>query len=354
MARSHGSALVWLVALFVALAINHFGPVRLSAGAPARKTRAPVPKPKPRAEVIVIVSGYGSPARLFDTDGTYLGDLPFDHVYNCVLSPGGAQMAVVVPEVSDSNAGTGPRYSVYVERVGIDRKAVGKPLATKLKQPTLAWAGEGTLFITEHDNPPRGGGWLRPAGVSAYDVAKRTATADPLLQPYCIFGASGDGKRLLARRVVVEPAERAETVVLDAETRKPVDLGTTDITWTRFFGSDRLIGTRAKPKGAANETEYVIFDPQTKKAIPVGLPREIAGEPHRLFNVLPAPDGKRLLYCWTEEVPAPPDWSAKVPCQVARLTVADPDGRFGRTIFRPEIKERGDQTRNHIYTVDWK
>jgi hypothetical protein len=373
MKLSNGFGRLGLVVLGAVLVAGGFGPAQpdRATAAPVsgelsgegqksrlrgvRKTRAPVPKERPREGVIVLVPGYPrTPARLFSANGTVLGELPFDDVYSCTLSPDGAQMAVVVREQVGATPGKWTS-GVYVVGIAADRKQVGEPLVSGLKFATVAWTADGkSLYVSELRDPPKGIGFLRPGGVALYDVAKRTATVDKELREYCIVEMSPDGKRLLARRVLTDPTERLETVLLDHATRKVMDVGAEGILFTRFCGANQLLGTRAKPKGGPNETEHVLFDLMTKKAVPLALPKEIPGERATVSKVLPSPDGKRLLFLWAEEVPAPPDWPPGAQCWAVRLTTSDLDGGSGRTIFKPEIKARLDEVRNHVFWVDWR
>ncbi|QJW96793.1 hypothetical protein [Frigoriglobus tundricola] len=322
-----------------------------------RKTSAPVPKQQPRDGVIAIVPGYPrTPARLLTPDGTVIGELPFDDVHSCALSPSGARMAVVVREQPVANPGPGTStFAVHVADIDADRKKIGEPLAFGLSHPVLAWAGDGKLYVSELQYPQNGSGFLRPAGVTVHDVTKRTATPDKGLRGCCVLKVSPDGTRLLARRIVTEPVERSETVLLDAVTREPVDAGAEGVTLTHFFGPNKMLGTRAAPKGAADATEHVVFDLTTKKSAPVSLPKEVLGDSGELMFVLPSPDGKRLLHVWSEQVPAPANWPPGGPCRVARMTTSDPSGGRARTIFNPAIKERQDEIRNHVGgSVDWR
>jgi hypothetical protein len=208
--------------------------------------------------------------------------------------------------------------------------------------------------VSDLRNPAPLSTLLRPDGVKVYDPAKRTATAIPELREYCVVEVSPDSKRLLARRFVAEPTERLETVLLDAATHKPVDVGAEGVVLIRFFGANRLLGVRAKPKGTPNEQEHVVFDLVAKKASPVPLPKAVSGATAQIVGVLPSPDGQRLLYFWSEEVPAPADWQPGEPCRVARLSTSDLDGGNVRTIFKPEMREQKDTVQNHIFCVDWR
>ncbi len=145
------------------------------------------------------------------------------------------------------------------------------------------------------------------------------------------------------------------TVVLDTATRKPVDVGAKGVWLTHFLGAEKMLGTRLKPKGAADEKESVFFDLKAKKESPVPLPKEVTGVAASIDQVLPSPAGTRLLYVWSEEVPAPAgNWPAGVPCHATRMTISDLSGGHARTVYQPELKTRLDEVRNHVASIDWR
>jgi hypothetical protein len=337
-------AVVMPLALCAALAAGGFGP-----GRPKPVTAAPVPKYKPRPSLIVVVPGHPcTPARLFSGEGNFIGELPFDDVWSCTLSPGGTLAAVVVAGPTNRACNT----SLYVVGTRANRELIQTPLATGLNYPVVAWGTDGRLYVSERDDKGPGG-WLRPAGVKVHDLARRTVTAAKELQTYCIQQASPDGKWLLAHRVASAPAERYEAAILDAKTGRRADVDAGGVTLWHFLGAGKLLGTRAKA-GAGGEAEHVIFDLAGKRASPVPLPAVVRGGTARVFDVLPSPDGRRLLYLWDDDVPAPADWPLAGPCRAARMTITDLDGGNPRTIFRPDIRERSDEARNHVGSVDWR
>lgn len=341
--------------------MGRFGTLRLAGaaalwatavmGGGGHTSAAPVPKAEPRAGVILVVSGYGSPARLLDTNGAAVGELPFDSVYSCALSPGGTHVAAVV------RTGQQGELALYVVRLAPEIGATGEPLARDLKYPVVAWGADGKLYVSELVEPPvrANATVLGPGGVTVFDLERKVAAAPKALQGHLVSDVSPDGKRLLASRFVADPAPRWEPELLDAATGKRADVGAPDgVSFARFLGAGELLGSRPK-KGAPNETEYVTFDLAAKRVSPVPVPAEVVGGAARVFRVLPAPDGKRLLFLWTEAVPAPEGWPGGARLEAARMTIGDRDGRNARTIFKPVIRTRADETRNHIgATVDWR
>jgi hypothetical protein len=211
------------------------------------------------------------------------------------------------------------------------------------------------VYVNEFREPPGGrGGYLRPERVTVCDLLRGTATEDKALREYTISELSPDGKLLLAQRFVTEPVQRRETVLLDAVTGKlSADLG--ELWSPRFYGPDGVLGSRTK-KGEPKVDEYVVYDLTAKRAAPLKLPKEVTTGTAIVTRVLPSPDGSRLLYVWSEEAPPPVGWPVGAGAfWAARMTTSDRDGGNARTIFKPEIKTREDETRFGIGgIVDWR
>lgn len=331
--------------------------IAVAAGALSTTSAAPVPTMKPREGTIVLGGGYGGTPRLFRTDGTVLGELPFEDVWNCVLSPDGRRAAVLV-RILDPNrlVETNRRSVLYVIPIGGRPDDIGLPIATVHASSFVAWGGNTKLYFSEYLAPLRRDDFVRPDHVTVYDFERKTATEDKALRGYRILELSVDGKLLLAQRFVAKPAERWEFVLLDAATGKLVNSGLGELSALRFDGPDGLLGSREN-KGAPNDAEWISFDLTTKRAVPLKLPKEVTADTARVLYVMSSPDRSRLLYVWREELPPPTDWPAGLrgPLYATRLTTCDRDGGNARTIFKPEIKTREDEARNDDAGIfDWR
>lgn len=324
--------------------------VAFAFGALATSIAAPVPKAKPREGTIVVLSGYGGAPRLYRADGTFIGELPFKWVWDCALSPDGTR-AAVIERTKDFN-----KRPLWVVRVGAGADELGEPLAIVENYASVAWGGNEKVYLSEFRDPPgRRSGYMRPDRVTVCDLERGSATEDKTLHGYSICGLSPDGKHLLAQKFVTEPVEGRETVLLDATTGKlNTNLG--QLWCPRFYGPDGVLGSRTK-KSDPKVEEYFVYDLAGKRALPLKLPKEVTAGTASVLRVLPSPDGTRLLYVWSEEVPLTVDWPVGLPgpLRAARMTTCDRDGGNARTIFRPEIKTREDETRYHFGgTIDWR
>jgi hypothetical protein len=293
---------------------------------------APVPKTKPREGVILVQTGSSdAPPRLFREDGTVLGELPFKKVWNCALSPDGTRIAVIVCTNDPI------KCELYVVRVGAGADTVGEPLATVATSSLIAWNGHQKLCVNTFRDPLEGErGYIRSEAVTVHDLERGTATEDKALRGYTVCEASPDGTRLVAYRLVTEPAERWETVLLDAATGKLVNGDIGELNCPRFVGSDAIIGYRTK-KGAPDKHEHFVYDFTAKRATPLKFPKELTTDTARVDRVLPSPDAKRLLYFWDEEVPFA-FGGAQGTLWAPRMTICDSDGGNARTIYKPDVK----------------
>lgn len=331
--------------------------VAVVCGALSATSAAPVPKLKPREGTIVLGGGYGGTPRLFRTDGTVIGDLPFENVWNCVLSPDGTRAAVLV-RIRDPKrlVETARRSVLFVIPVGARPDDIGLPLATVDTYSFVAWGGNTKLYFSEYLEPLQRGDVLRPDRVTVYDLESKTATEAKALRGSTICELSPDGKRFLAQRLVANPVERWEAMLLDVATGKRLEPDICKVDRPRFDGPDGLIGSREK-KGAPNDEEWIAYDITTKRAVPLKLPKEVTAGTACVQYVVPSPDRNRLLYVWIDKMPPPANergW-LRGPLYATRMTMCDRDGSNARTIFKPEIKTREDEARNdNAGIIDWR
>jgi hypothetical protein len=315
---------------------------------------APVPKGKPRDGVIMVATNsQPTHVRLYTPDGQLLGERSFENVGEVSLAPDGKRVAVfvqnkVVKQVS---------YDVHVVDMTAVEKEPGEPLASGFYHPRAAWSPDGkTLWVSDSTPPPEGTGLLRPAGVTVCDVAGGTATADDKLNGLVVLAVSPDGKRLLTGRVEEKPKPTWRTELLDRTTFKPIALGDSvpALLNRNLFADDTLVGLRPKPDAPKGKTEFVFFDVKAKTVSPVPLPKELAGESASVVSVSLAPDGKRMLVLWSEEVDKPADWTLNEACRPRRVTVCDRDGTNAKTILRPQVKSAADYYDTQFGWVDWR
>lgn len=310
---------------------------------------APVPKAKLRDGVIMVATNsQPTHVRLYRPDGTLLRERSFENVCDCSLSPDGQRVAVCVQDVEAK----GTSYDVRVVDLSADEKGLGKPLARGFYHPRTMWAADGkTLYISNYDPPPPDSNTLQPGKVTVCDVAKNTAEVNDSLTGFAVLAESPDGRLLTGRQDGPKRAWRNE--LLDRGTFKPADLGDHGVSVLNrnLFTDDTLVGFRPKSDG---KTEFVFLDVKTKKVSPVPLPKGVTSESAEVLSAHLAPDGRRMLVLWSEEVDKPADWQGNEPCRPRRLTVCDRDGTNARTILRPEVKSARDYFGTQFGWIDWR
>lgn len=311
---------------------------------------APVPKGKPRDGVIMVATNsQPTPVRLYTPDGKLLCERSFESVIDCALSPDGKRVAVCVLD----RTAKGTSYDVYVSDVGSDGKELGEPLARGFYHPRVVWAPDGkALYVSNSDPPPPDSNTLQPGKVTVCDVAKKTAEVNDALTGFTVLAVSADGGRLLTGRQDGRN-RKWRNELLERTTLKPDDLGDhgVSILNRNLFADDTLVGYRPKPDG---KTEFVLLDVKSKKVTPLPLPKDASGESANVLSVSLAPDGRRMLVLWSEEVDKPADWKGAEPCRPRRLTVCDRDGTNAKTILRPEVKSEADYFGTQFGWVDWR
>jgi hypothetical protein len=346
---------------------------------------APAPKFAPPDGLILVCPG--DPAgrlRLYTPDGKLWNEPPVKGVGHAALSPARSKLAVFVridppPQPRDDRP-SWVTYDLYILPVEFSAKdKLGKPAAGGFRRPTAAWAPDGrTLYVSDLVERPNEA-VMRPGSVTVCDLKTGTAATDAALDGLIVRAVSPDGNRLLASRFATvppggpgeKPTERWESVLLERETLNAVDVGAEEIEVTQFVGPDRLFGTRRVQPGRGEER--VLFDLKRKSVSRVPLPAELVVLQAQVSDVRVSPDGKRVLYVWSEPAPPPSGRnnadvfssrfgipvfgggaSPQPPVCPGRLTTADADGENARTILEPTEQEWKGQFHQRFGDVEWR
>jgi len=327
----------------------HLLPLALLFAAPI--PAAPVPKEKPRDGVIMVaINRQPTVIRLYKPDGTLISERSVENVCDCSLSPDGKRVAVCAQDLSTKET----KFHVYVVDVAAEGKELGESLTGGFHHPRTAWSPDGgTLYVSNNEPPPPGSFQLKPGKVTVCDVAKRTAEVNESLQGHIVIGVSPDGRRLFTGRED-GPKREWRNELLDRRTLKPVDTAVEGVRFVNLLDDDTFVGIRSKPGGPANISEWVFVSVTTKKVTPVPLPKELTGETASIYRIYPAPDGRRMLMLWSEEVDKPADWQGNEPCRPRRVTVCDRDGTNAKTLLRPDVKSMSDYYDTQFGWVDWR
>jgi hypothetical protein len=164
-----------------------------------------------------------------------------------------------------------------------------------------------------------------------------------------VRAVSPGGRKRLIRRFEKKADTVMVSAVVDDEGREvAVSEG---IAFMSFLTDDKLLGVRSVKR----KSEWVLFDVTTTTTTVLTPPVEAKGDDDTHPVPYPAPDGRRLLWVWSEEVPQPIDWPFPGnPCRATRLTVSDVGGKNGKTIYAPTLKTRADDIKYNIADLDWR
>ncbi len=339
--------------------------------ATADGTAAPVPKDfaAPTGIIVMVSDGYG--ARLFPLTGGPVRELAMHRAQEGSVSPDGKRLAILVRDPPpDMPVFVGPggrpcaqmltdwKQTCSLHIVALTgREKPGVPLVGGLTRGHVVWAPDGkTVFVTDlsRDVRVRDGNRALPGEVTACDITSGKVRTIKELHGHTVSEVSPDGKLVRTTKPTVEGQElKTETVVFARDTWKPVPA-------ERFPDDNRvrLVTRKVKPKTGdpvSRDEDYLLYDPATKSERSLRLPAEIGENPSRLNRVILSPDGRRLLFAWSEQVPAPDDWPlGDHPCHATRLTVTDLAGRREKTIYRAEIKALADLCKCHWSWIEWR
>ncbi len=341
------------------------------AVATADGTAAPVPKDfaSPTGVIVMVSDEYG--ARLLPLNGGPVRELSARGAQEGSVSPDGKRLAILVRDpppdapvfvlpggrpVAPLLTDWKPTCSLHIVDLN-GKERLGDPMFGGVIRGQVVWAPDGkTVFVTDLSRDVRllSGMWSLPGEVTACDITTGKARTIPQLHGHTVSEVSPDGKFVRTTKPTVEGQElKTETVVFARDTWKPVPA-------ERFLADDRvrLVTRKVNPRAGdpvARDEDYLLFDPATKSERPLTLPAEIGKNPSRLNRVILSPDGRRLLFAWSETVPAPPDWPlGDHPCRATRLTMTDLNGKNAKTIYRAEIKAFADLHKSHWYWIEWR
>jgi RNA polymerase sigma factor (sigma-70 family) len=323
----------------------------------------------PRIGVIVVTSFQPLPgAVVYTPDGTELsqvvvgaasapinaGDKHVCPLWLPRLSPDSKRLVAI--KLGPLQGNSGPWTQNHLWLFDLDsNEGPSEPLMTDLRCPIAVWSVDGTRLYGSHVDPekvmgPREEGKPPPLVSWVYDL--KTKTKSPLALPlgHSIVDMSPDGKTLLT--VVEDAFDRpsTRTYLVPLDTLKPRLLREKVFKGMRFSPDGKwVIGNWEGKKGDTPSGERLVIvsvaDGTEKK---IALPEEVDW----VFQACWSPDGKRIAYYWSEEIPQPP--GAKKPEGVEnykwdaqRLNIADADGRNAKTIIRREYNQR-------IQGIDWK